>query len=139
MADEREVDDHLVAVVNEVLDAVYQAKQADWAASVSAHKATLDELVPFLIDQAGRFMIAEERIDGRSSAVSAPSTHQRGNLVAEANGDVEVAVSRLAQRLERIVEDARSRASVIGDAPEASMLVELADGLAERIRQLRRP
>lgn len=31
MADEREVDEHLIAVLDAVLDAVYQAKQAAWS------------------------------------------------------------------------------------------------------------
>ena len=116
MADEREVDKHLVAVVNAVLDAVYQTKQAAWAASTSPHKATLDELVPFLIEQSGRLMIAEEGIEGRSSDVSAPSTYQRGNLVATAGGDVEVAIALLADRLAAVINEARERASLIADS-----------------------
>jgi len=136
VADEHEVDGHLVAVLNEVLDAVYQAKQADWAASTSPHRATLDELLAFLIDQSGRLMIAEERIEGRSPDVSPPSTHQRGNLVADAHGDVELAISLLTERLDGVINDARARAALIADSPEASTLLELADGLEARVRRL---
>lgn len=35
MTDEREIDEHLVAVLNQVLDAVYQANQAAWSATTS--------------------------------------------------------------------------------------------------------
>jgi uncharacterized protein YukE len=133
----RTVDDHLVSVLNGVLDCVYQAKQASWAASTSPLGQELRELVSFLIDQSGRFMEAEERIDGRSAAVSSPSSHQRGNLVAEAGGDIRSAVSVLAAQLDALAKDARTRATSISQAPEASMLAALADGLEVRAAALR--
>jgi len=137
MTDEREVDQHLVAVLNEVLDAVYQAKQAAWSAT-STLKQDLRELVSFLIDQSGRFMVAEEAIGGRSADVSSPSSHQRGNLVAEAGGDHGKAVAALADRLATVAADVRARLAVIPDATETAMLLELADGLDSRIRRFRR-
>lgn len=136
VADEREIDDQLVAVLNQVLDAVYQAKRAAWSATASPVRDDLRELVAFLIDQSGRFMVAEERLGGRSADVSSPSSHQRGNLVAEASGDHRRAVSLLVERIITIASDARVRAAVIGDAPEAQMLSELADGLETRARRL---
>lgn len=135
MADEREIDNQLVAVLNEVLDAVYQAKQAAWSATTSAARDDLREVVSFLIDQSGRFMIAEERLGGRSADVSSPSSHQRGNLIAEAGGDHSTAVSLLAQRLTAIAVDARVRAAAIPDAAEVAMLYELADGLETRVQR----
>jgi hypothetical protein len=137
VADEREVDKHLVAVLNDVLDAVYQAKQAAWSAASELDRADLRELVEFLIDQSGRFMVAEERIDGRSADVRAPSSHQRGNLMAEAAGDHATAVSLLAQRLTTLAADVRTRALVISGAVETAMLSELADGLEARVDRLR--
>lgn len=136
MADEREVDVQLVAVLNEVLDAVYQAKQAAWSATTSPPREDLAELVTFLIDQSGRLMVAEERLGGRSPDVSSPSSHQRGNLVAEAHGDHREAVTLLAHRLTAIAADARARAAAIPEAPQTSMLAELADGLEARVRRL---
>lgn len=136
MADEHAVDAHLVAVLNEVLDAVYQAKQAAWSASTSPARAALQDLVSFLIEQSGQFMVAEERIDGRSDEVASPSSHQRGNLLAEANGDVPTAISHLVQRLRAIVADVRARAADMPDAAEAPMLTDLADGLEARIDAL---
>ena len=127
---------HLVAVLNEVLDAVYQAKQAAWAATTSPVREDLRELVAFLIDQSGRFMVAEEQLGGRSPEVSSPSSHQRGNLLAEAHGDHRGAVMLLAHRLTAIADDARARAAAIPEAPQTSMLGELADGLEARVRRL---
>lgn len=136
MADQHEVDRHLVAVLNEVLDAVYQAKQASWSSSTSPDRADLEDLVSFLIDQSGRLMVAEERIEGRSADVAAPSSHQRGNLLAEAKGDLAAAVSMLVKRLQTIADDARSRATAIPDAVETEMLTDLADGLNARTERL---
>src|SRR3954447_18822647 len=137
MADDHLVDAHLVAVLNEVLDAVYQAKQVSWSASTSPVRAELQDLVAFLIDQSGRFMVAEEQIDGRSPAVSSPSSHQRGNLVAEANGDLDAAVSLLVRRLQAVVDDVRARSLEIPDAEDAQLLVDLGEGLERRIEELR--
>ena len=137
MADEVEVDGHLVAVLNQVLDAVYQAKQAAWSASTSPVRADLQELVSFLIDQSGRFMVAEERIGGRSADVASPSAHNRGNLLADAHDDHTKAVVLLTQRLNALADDVRARSAAIPDAAEASMFAELAEGLDAHIRRLR--
>lgn len=139
MADEHTIDDHLVAVLNGVLDAVYQAKQAAWSATTPTVREGLRELVAFLIEQSGRLMVAEERLGGRSPDVNAPSSHQRGNLVAEAGGDHHAAVVLLARRLTTLADDIRERAAAIPDATEASMLLELADGLGARVRRLEAP
>ena len=135
MADERAIDDHLVAVLNEVLDAVYQAKQAAWSATTPPVRERLQELVAFLIDQSGQLMVAEERLGGRSPDVNAPSSHQRGNLVAEAGGNHREAVALLAGRLIAIAADARARAATISDATETTLLLELAEGLEIRIQR----
>lgn len=136
MVDQREVDVQLVAVLNEVLDAVYQAKQAAWSATPSPVREDLRELVSYLIDQSGRFMVAEERIGGRSPDVSSPSSHQGGNLIAEAGGDHRQAVALLAERLTAIAVGARARATAIPDAAETAMLTELAVGLESRVGRL---
>src|SRR5687767_12028935 len=113
VTDERDVDQQLVAVLNEVLDAVYQAKQAAWSATTPPARDDLQELVSFLIDQSGRLMVAEERLGGRSADVTSPSSHQRGNLVAEAGGDHGQAVSLLAERVTAIAMDVRTRTRAI--------------------------
>jgi hypothetical protein len=137
MTDERTVDEQLVATLNQVLDAVYQAKQAAWSAAPSPIRDDLRELVTFLIDQSGRLMVAEGQIDGRSPGVRPPSSHQRGNLVAEAGGDHAKAVSLLVDQLTVLTIDARERARTISDAGETAMLTELAEGVEARIARLR--
>lgn len=136
MADQRAIDDHLVAVLNAVLDAVYQAKQAAWSAPTPPVRERLRELVAFLIERSGQLMVAEEQLDGRSTDVSAPSSHQHGNLVAEAGGDHGNAVALLANRLAGIAADARARAATISTATETSLLQELAEGLESRVQRL---
>jgi hypothetical protein len=136
VTDDRAVDQHLVAVLNDVLDAVYQSKQAAWAASTSPAREDLQELVSFLIEQSGLLMVAEERIDGRSAAVFSPSSYQRGNLLAEARGDLTTALSLLAHRLQAIVDDARARARAMPEVEEATLLADLSKGLEARIRGL---
>ncbi len=136
MTDEQAVDEHLVEVLNQVLDAVYQAKQARWSATGSPVQVELQELVSFLIDQSGRLMVAEEAIDGRSSRVSSPSSHQKGNLVGDADGDLAAAVALLVQRLDGIVLDVRERVGSIRDVDETRLLIDLADQLEARARRL---
>lgn len=90
----------------------------------------------YLIDQSGVLMEAEERIDGRAADLTSPSSHQRGNIVAEGHGDIATAIAVLVRRLDTIVEDVRARAAAIPDAREAPMLTDLADGLAARTSPL---
>lgn len=137
MPDERVVDEHLGAVLNQVLDAVYQAKQAAWSASGSPLQPPLRDLVSFLIHQSGVVMEAEEAIDGRAPGISSPSSHQRGNLLAEAGGDLPQAVALLVQRLEDVVRDVRRRGAAVAGAAQSVLLVDLADGLETRLAHLR--
>jgi hypothetical protein len=137
VVDDHVIDENLVIVVNEVLDAVYQAKQVAWAASASPAQPHLRELVAFLIDQSGALMQAEERIDGRAPGIASPSSHQRGNIVGDSHGDITVAIAALLQRLDVLAEDVRRRAAEIADAAEAPMLADLADGIAARTSPLR--
>ena len=64
------------------------------------------------------------------------SSHQRGNLLAEAHGDHREAVAVLAQRLAALADDVRARTAGFANATEASMLSELAEGLETRVRRL---
>ena len=136
MTDDRLVDDHLVAILNKVLDAVYQAKQAAWATTGAPNGEAIKELVGFLIDWSGTLSEAEERIEGRSDEVSSPSSHQRGNLVAKANGDLAQAIRLLSELLSDLAGDIRTRTREIPDADDAPMLLELAAELDKRIETL---
>jgi hypothetical protein len=136
VVDQQAVDAHLVAVLNQVLEAVYQAKQASWSATGSPASVDLQDLVAFLIDQSGRLMVAEANIDGRSPDVASPSSYQRGNLAGEAENDLETTLALLSDRLQAIVDDTRRRADGIAEATEAAILTELAEGLEARIDRL---
>lgn len=136
MADEQAVDRHLVEVLDEVLDAVYQAKQAAWATTGTPRGDSVKELVAFLIEWSGSLSEAEERIDGRAAGVSSPSSHQRGNLVAKAHGELTEAIDLLSAQLRDLAADIRSRAHEVRDAGEAPMLLELAAGIDQRIERL---
>ena len=139
MSDERVVDEHLVQVLNQVLDALYQAKQVSWSATGWAVQDELQGLVAFLIQESGRLMIAEERIDGRSPELSSPSAHQKGNLVGDVEGDLDAAITVLARQLSGLVQDVRRRVSAMPDVAETQLLVELADQLDEHVRRLTSP
>ena len=132
MTDERSVDEHLGAILNQVLDLLYQAKQAAWSAAQSPLRSDLQDLAAYLIDQSRIVMEAEERIDGRAPGIASPSSHQRGNIVADANGDIRVAVSVLVDHLDALVDDIRARTATVPAGGEATMLTELSDGLALR-------
>ena len=137
MTQEHIVDEHLAAILDQVLDVLYQAKQAAWSATQPQARAHLQDLVTFLIDQSRVVMEAEERIDGRAPGLASPSSHQRGNIVAEANGDLRAAASVLADRLDELVDDIRARAATVPAAGETTMLADLADGLALRRDRIR--
>jgi hypothetical protein len=137
MADDRELDHQLVAVTNELLDAVYQAKQAAWPAGGTPLGVALHELVTYLIDESHAVMDAEANLGGPSPDVTAPSTHQRGNLMAEVHGDLAAAVATLVDRLQAVVDDIRTRSSGLGEAGQVDLLVALADGLERRLDDLR--
>ena len=137
MTDEHTVDELLGAILNQVLDLLYQAKQAAWSATQSPLRSDLQELVTYLIEQSRVVMEAEERIDGRAPDIASPSSHQRGNIVADANGDIRVATSVLVDRLDALADDVRARAATMPAGGDATMLAELSDGLARRRDRLR--
>ncbi len=137
MVDEDVVDQHLGVVLNDVLNALYQAKQASWAASRSPHGDDLRTLVAYLIDRSGVLMEAEERLGGRAPGIASPSSHQRGNLVSEAGGDLDAAVAMLVERLDALAHGVRGSAVSIAGSAEATLLEELADGIEVRIERLR--
>lgn len=138
MADDRLVDDHLVAILNGVLDTVYQAKQAAWATTGTPRGAAVKELVAFLIDSSGTLSEAEEHIDGRSLDISSPSSHQRGNIVAKAHGELSEVISLLSEQLNDLAADIRRRSHEIQDADDAPTLLALAAEIDKRIEILGR-
>jgi hypothetical protein len=136
VADRRSIDDHLVAAYDGVLAALYETKQAAWAASTTPRAAQLRALRNLLIEQSQRLDEAESAIDGRSARVASPSSHQHGNLAAEAGGDPVRVVALLVDRLRSLVADLRVRSAVIDDHDAASLLEEVAADIAAHVEAL---
>lgn len=81
----------------------------------------------------------DDHLGGRSPDVGALSSHQQGNRVAEAGGDHRRAVALLARRLTAVATDARDRVATFPDTSETTLLLELAEGLEDRVHRLEAP
>src|SRR2546428_1110697 len=135
--DDKTVDRDLGAVLDEVISAVQETKQAEWPESDHDRRRALDELRTFLIGQAVAISEAEERIGGRDPSLLNPTAHQVRDLRSEAGGDRDAWLALLFSRLHGVAADARSRAGHIEGAAEATLFIALADGLDRRLAQLR--
>jgi hypothetical protein len=136
-ADDQTVDRDLGAVLDEVITAIQETKQAEWPESDHDRRRALDELRTFLIGQAVAISEAEERIGGRDPSLLNPTGHQVRDLRAEAGGDRDAWLVLLFSRLQAVAADARARAAPIEGASEEKLFVALADGLDHRLAQLR--
>ena len=134
--DEETIDRHLGIVLNEVITAIQTIKQAVWSASTADVRQALGELRSFLADQAAALAEAEESINGRAESVLNPTAHTLRNLRADAGHDQTVFRALVLDNLRELSADARSRAEEIADAPQATLFVELADGLDHRLNAL---
>jgi len=135
MVDEQVIDEQLAAALDAILTSVYQVKQVSWAAPPSTTREALEDLKRFLFEQVQVIGEAEERIAGRSDSIGSPSSHNRGNLVAEAGG-VEAAVEVLADRIALLASELRQRRDDIAGSDEAALLDRAAAGLTERVKRL---
>ena len=133
MTDEETVDQHLAAVIDQVISAIQETKQAVWSASTNDRRRALNELKSFLGEQLATLFEAEERIDGRAATIKSPTGHAIRNLRTEAGGDFSVFRTLVLARLRAVANDARARATAISDAPEAALLTRLAEGLDHRL------
>jgi hypothetical protein len=135
--DDRTLDRHLGAVYDELVSAIYLTKQVVWSAS-SAQRNRLQGLLGFLIEQSHAVDEAEARLGGRAVGMASPSGHPRANLLGEVHNDVQAAFAVYTKRLMDLVGDLRRRAATIGDADEATLLVDTASGLETRLADLER-
>ena len=133
MADEETVDQHLAAVIDQVIFAIQGTKQAVWSASTNDRRRALNELKAFLGEQLVALSDAEERIDGRAATITSPTGHTIRNLRTEAGGDFSAFRALVLARLRAVATDARVRADAISGAPEAELLARLAEGLDHRL------
>jgi probable LLM family oxidoreductase len=136
-ADEASADRALGAVLEELIDAIHETKQAVWLTLDAGQHRTLEELRQFLVDQATQVGEAELRIDGRSPLLQTPGAHPYENLAAKAHGDQAAMLEMLLADLENVAADVRRQAELIAGRDEAQLLTGLADGLEERLAALR--
>ena len=136
MADEEAVDRHLGAVIDEVISAIQETKQAVWSASSIEKRVALNELKSFLGEQLVALADAEMRINGRARDITSPTGHAVRNLWSEAGHDFSTFRALVLKELRSVAADARRRAEEIAGAPEAELLSGLADGLDSRLDAL---
>ncbi|HEX2118772.1 MAG TPA: hypothetical protein VHF91_06285 [Acidimicrobiales bacterium] len=139
MVDEETVDAHLGEVIDKVISAIQETKQAVWSASTTERRQALNELKGFLGEQLAALSYAEERINGRARNIVTPTGHAIRNLRSEAGGEFEAFRSLVLGELRSVAADARRRAQQISGAPEAGLLVTLADGIDHRVHALSEP
>lgn len=135
MTSDQSVDRHLRVVYDGLVTTINVTKQLVWSAPPALNDQ-LRDLLAFLIDQCRLVDEAEARIDGRAPSMAAPSSYERPNLVGEFDNDVHAALAAYVNEVTDLASDIRSRASDMGDVDEATLLVETAEGLEQRVSRL---
>ena len=133
MADEETIDGHLVAVIDQVISAIQETKQAVWSASTPEKRAALTELKDFLGERLVALAEAEERINGRDPSIMTPTGRAIRNLRSEAGNDFSTFKALVLSELRGVAADARARAAEIQGTSEAELLTGLADGVDRRL------
>jgi hypothetical protein len=136
MIDETTIDRHVGEVIEAVINAIQETKQAVWQASTPERRRELNELKSWLAGQLATLTEAEERINGRSPSITTPSGHNPRNLLAESHNDRETFKALIVQEMRAMSADVRARAGEIAGAPEADLFVALAEGLDHRLDSL---
>ena len=139
MTAELPVDGHLRAVFDGLVEAIYLTKQGTWAVSAPSRRQRLRDMLEFLIEQSHAVDEAESRLDGRTTEMRAPSSHERRNLLGEVHNDMQAARALYIDHLVDLARDVRRRATELGGSQEASLLFDIADGLEMRVGDLERP
>lgn len=123
-------------MLDEVITAIREIKQAVWSVSTPERHCAFDELRTFLVDKAAVVAEAEERIGGRDPSLLSPTGHRIRNLHVEAGGDKRAMVALLFDHLRAVVADVRIRAADIEGAAEVAVFIQLADGVDGRVAEL---
>lgn len=138
MTDDETVDLHLRAAYDGLVSAIYLTKQGTWAASSADRRRALQDLLAFFIEQSHRVDEAEAAIGGRSPQMTAPSAHERKNLLGEASNDLVAARAAYVAHITDLAADLRRRAGEVGDGAAAELLSDVAEQLTARIADLER-
>jgi len=135
--DDAEADRHLQDVYDELVTALYVTKQLAWSAPPEL-RPRVQDLVTHLIEQIGAVDEAEERLGGRAETMTAPSAHERRNLLGEVGNDVDVALDLYVTRLGDLADRIAARSSAVGGEASA-LLTAIATGLRTRAGALLDP
>ena len=133
MSEIETVDQHLAAMIDQVISAIQGTKQAVWSASTSERRQALNELKSFLGEQLVALSDAEESINGRAATITSPTGRAIRNLRSEAGGDFSAFRTLVLAELRAVAANARARADAMSGAPEAELLLRVADGLDHRL------
>ena len=126
---EEDVDRELGEVLDELITAVLETKQAVWSSPTGPVHLALEDLRRALVVHTGEVADAEERIGGRARGIMSPSARRPPNLSAQAGRDPAAVVRLLSEHLGAVASDVRGRIERIGDGPERRILQNLADDL----------
>jgi hypothetical protein len=137
MGDQAAADHRLSAILDEVIGAIQDTKQAVWSAPSDARRHELEQLRQYLVAQADLLVQAEDAIDGRDPHLSSPTGHRLRNLRMEAGGDADVMLSLLLDELAAVTADAREGAAPLEPSEYKSLLESTADGLTTHVIKLR--
>jgi DNA-binding ferritin-like protein len=132
---EDEIEAHLGAVFDELIELIGETKQAAWTARSRERHRLLDDLKTFLAEQAVLIDDAELRLGARAPWVTSPTAHHTRNMADEAGGDSERVVELLVRDFRIVIEDLRRRATAIDDEWQA-LLSGLADDLERHVDAL---
>jgi hypothetical protein len=136
VADDKELDSHLVAVFDELIELVQEIKQVEWSAPSADRRRALEQLKELLGQRAVDVSDAEQRSGGASPSIVSPSAHRPRNLSAEAGGDTTRLLQLLVTDLAAVAEDVRGRSTTSAGEWQHTFH-ELADGLEDHIASLR--
>jgi hypothetical protein len=135
MSADEEIEAHLGAVFDELVELIGETKQAIWTASTSERRQTFDNLKTFVGEQVVMIDDAERRIGARAPWVQSPTAHHARNIAAEAASDPQRLVELLVRDLRRAVDDVRNRAATMTGEWQL-LLVDLADNLERHVDAL---
>jgi hypothetical protein len=133
---DNELDSHLVAVFDELIELVQEIKQVEWSAPSAGRRRALEHLKELLGQRAVAVSDAERRIGGPSPSIISPSAHRPRNLSAEAGGDTTRLLQLLVTDLAAVVEDLRGQSTNTAGEWQHTFH-ELADELEDHIAALR--
>src|ERR1700704_1431089 len=111
MSSDEEIESHLGAVFDELVELIGETKQAIWTAASSERRQTFDNLKTFVGEQVVMIDDAERQIGIRAPWVKSPTAHRARNIAVEAAGDPQRLVDLLVGDLRRVVDDIRDRAA----------------------------